>query len=82
MSNEEILDTFYDKLTVNKLGSNQYEMDFVPNFYKGRKLSFDLIDSSTKEVLVKAETTINAGILKKIERKNIVEIFMFNGNIS
>jgi DNA-directed RNA polymerase subunit beta len=81
MSNEEILDTFYNKLTVNKLGSNQYEIDFVPNFYKGRKLAFDLIDSATKEVLVKADTTINSGILKKIERKNIAKVIVNDGEI-
>ncbi len=75
MSNDEILDTFYQTLKVSKL-KNDYIVDFVPDFYKGRKLSFDLIDADTNEVVIKADTLISVGILKKIEKSNIKKVIV------
>ncbi len=75
MSSEEILETFYDKIKVEKSGDN-YIVDFFPDLYKGRKLSFDLVEATSKEVLVKADTTISVGVLKKLERSKISKVIL------
>ncbi|MCL2567790.1 MAG: DNA-directed RNA polymerase subunit beta [Alphaproteobacteria bacterium] len=75
MSPEEILETFYDKISVQQSESG-YIIDFVADLYKGRKLSFDLLDAANKEVLIKADTTINAGILRKLERAKVAKVLV------
>ncbi|MDR0484268.1 MAG: DNA-directed RNA polymerase subunit beta [Alphaproteobacteria bacterium] len=75
MPAEEILETFYDKISV-KADKDGYIIDFVSDLYKGRKLSFDLLDATSKEVLIKADTTINAGLLRKLERSKIAKVLV------
>ncbi len=75
MSSEEILDTFYNKLSVVRK-NDSYSMTFAQDFYRGRKLVFDLIDSDTNEIVIPADTTINAGVLKKLEKLSVKTVIV------
>jgi DNA-directed RNA polymerase subunit beta len=75
MSNEEILHTFYKSLSVESV-KDLYIIDFVPDSFKGRKLSFDLIDATSNEILVKADTLMNSGVLKKLEKISIQKVLV------
>ncbi|MGV3279129.1 DNA-directed RNA polymerase subunit beta [Rickettsiales bacterium LUAb2] len=75
MSNNEILSTFYDKLYYKKVNDN-WVIKFIPTFFRGKKLDFDLINFADNKVVVKAGTNISAGILKKLEKENLQEIII------
>ncbi|MFL1780789.1 DNA-directed RNA polymerase subunit beta [Candidatus Hepatincolaceae symbiont of Richtersius coronifer] len=75
MSNNEILNTFYDTLTVIKQDEN-YGINFVGDFYKGRKLNFDLIDANTNKVIIEKDTLVNMGILRKLERAKVEKVLV------
>ncbi|MBX7146744.1 MAG: DNA-directed RNA polymerase subunit beta [Alphaproteobacteria bacterium] len=72
MSNEEILNYFYQTVTYNYTGKG-WQTDFDPQRLKGVKLVNDLIDAQTGKVVVEAGTRINAKILKKLQSSNLKE---------
>tara|TARA_Y100000780_G_C13695563_1_gene421573 strand:+ start:13833 stop:17975 length:4143 start_codon:yes stop_codon:yes gene_type:complete len=67
LSTQEILDTFYDTLTV-KAGKKpgEWNLEFAPSFYEGVKLGADLINAKD------GKTIADAG--KKISRRKIKEL--------
>jgi DNA-directed RNA polymerase subunit beta len=79
MNNEEILNTFYDKVSFKKIDGS-WIIKFIPDFFKGRKFSYDLVDAKTKEVIVKSEVLINNGVIKKIQLKKVEE-FIVNSDV-
>lgn len=75
MSSEEILETFYDKISV-QFSEEGYIVDFVADLFRGRKLPFDLVNAETKDALVKADTLVTAGLLKKLERSKVSKVIL------
>ncbi|MDE0723849.1 MAG: DNA-directed RNA polymerase subunit beta [Alphaproteobacteria bacterium] len=66
MSEEEILETFYDTVDV-RIKSGKFALGFEPMFYMGVKLEQDLIDADNKDVLVKAGKKPTKRKMKQIE---------------
>ncbi len=66
MSEEEILETFYDNVDV-RIKSGKFALAFEPMFYMGVKLEQDLIDADSKDVLVKAGKKPTKRKMKQIE---------------
>jgi DNA-directed RNA polymerase subunit beta len=75
MSNEEILETFYDKVEVSKV-DKLYKTSFIADFYKGKKLDFDLIDAGTNKIIIEKDTIVSLGVLKKLEKSNIKNVLI------
>ena len=73
MSQEEILDYFYDKIvyTADKKG---WTTPFVPDYFKGMKLRYDLVNAETGEVMIEAGQKATAGKLKKLEKEGLAKI--------
>src|SRR4028118_2344218 len=55
MSSEEILSTFYDRVTFVR-GKNGWAIPFVPENWRGQKPSYDVVDGATGEVVSWAGT--------------------------
>jgi DNA-directed RNA polymerase subunit beta len=70
LSDKDVIDTFYDKLTCKKL-KDGWSHQFLVESIKGKKPSYDLIDADSGKVLVKAHTKINNKIIKQIEAYGI-----------
>ena len=73
MSQEEILSYFYDKVvyTADKKG---WKTPFVPEYLKGMKLRYDLVDAASGEVLIEAGQKATAGKLNKLKKDGLNEI--------
>ncbi len=73
MSQEEILGYFYKKIAV-AADKNGWKTPFVPEYLKGTKLRYDLVNAETGEVLLQAGEKVNGGKLKKFEKEGLSEI--------
>ena len=73
MSDEEILDTFYDKVYYTKV-KNGWKRPFVATNYKGSKTSVDLVDAKTGEVVFAADTKITARKAKKAAEDGLKDL--------
>ncbi|MDP2193043.1 MAG: DNA-directed RNA polymerase subunit beta, partial [Alphaproteobacteria bacterium] len=75
VSVEELLNTFYKQVTYTKT-SKGWKTTFVPEHFKGIKLSYDILDATTGEVLIKADTKITPRMLKKLEADGVKDILI------
>lgn len=73
MSQEEILGYFYKKISISA-DKNGWKTAFVPEYLKGTKLRYDLVNAETGEVLLEAGEKVNGGKLKKFEKEGLSEI--------
>jgi len=73
MSREEILHTFYQKVTYTK-NKKFWVTDYVADRWKGVKLTHDLIDADTGKVAVEAGTKITPRLAKKYESEGLKKI--------
>lgn len=73
MSREEILNTFYDKITYTK-NKKGWVTDFLPERWKGVKLVRDLIDAKSGEVVVPAGTKLTPRVTKKLATEGLEKI--------
>ncbi|MGL1922347.1 MAG: DNA-directed RNA polymerase subunit beta, partial [Hyphomicrobiales bacterium] len=73
MSDEEILDTFYDKVYYTKV-KNGWKRPFDFEAYKGAKPSVDLIDAKTGEVVFAAGAKITARKAKKAAEEGLKDL--------
>ncbi|MGZ5342892.1 MAG: DNA-directed RNA polymerase subunit beta, partial [Solirubrobacterales bacterium] len=74
MSSEEILNTFYDRVTFVR-GKNGWAIPFVPENWRGQKPAYDVIDGDTGEVVFTAGTKITPRAATKAAKdglKNLV----------
>ncbi|HEU0097213.1 MAG TPA: DNA-directed RNA polymerase subunit beta, partial [Allosphingosinicella sp.] len=74
MSSEEILNTFYDRVTFVR-GKNGWAIPFVPENWRGQKPSYDVIDGDTGEVVFAAGAKITPRAATKAAKdglKNLV----------
>ena len=70
MDGEEILDTFYDKLTFVRDGDN-WRIPYSVERYKGAKAITDIIDADTGEVVVEAGKKVTARLAKQLAEKGL-----------
>ncbi len=73
MSREEILHTFYERVTYTK-NKKHWVTDYVADRWKGVKLTFDLVNADTGEVAVPAGTKITPRLAKKYETEGLSKI--------
>ena len=79
MSNNEILDAFYDKVLYAKCGDKGWRVPFIVERFKGVRLPYDLMDVDGN-VLVEANTRITLRIAKKLQADGLKEYLVpFSG---
>lgn len=77
---EEIYSYFYDNLTVEK-HKDGWTVPFVYEKYKGAKLSHDLIDADTGEVLLGAHKKITARLARKFIEQGIKRFLVADNDL-
>src|ERR1700761_3522971 len=74
MPTEEILGTFYNTLTYKRVKSGGWTTKYVPESWKGTKLTYDLIDAKTGKKVLEEGKKINARAAKKLAEDGLKEI--------
>ena len=77
MTAEDILMTFYDKMTFkrDKFG---WSSNLDLSFYKGKVINSNILDANSGKVLIQQGTKVNQRILDEIIKKKIkMKIFDF-----
>ena len=80
MSSEEILDHFYDRITMKRIKGG-WQIPFRANRWRGLKPDFDIVDASSGEVLIKAGTKVSPRMAKKLEADKVKNILVPEENI-
>ena len=80
MSKEEILAAFYQKNTFTK-DKKGWKLAFDPEKVKGVKLTHDLIDADTKEVLMKTGEKIVLAKAKKLQKDGLKNILVYDEDL-
>ena len=75
MSKEEILNTYYETIKYKKVASG-WSIPFIKRQYKGLKLSTDLINADTNEVVAKAGDKMTARALRLIEESGLENVLV------
>ncbi len=75
MPTEEILGTFYNTLTYKRQKSG-WVTKYVPDSWKGAKLTHDLIDAKTGKKVLEEGKKINGRIAKKLAEDGLKEILL------
>ena len=70
MDAEEILSTFYDKLTYERDGED-WRIPFSPDRFRGMKATTDLVDADTGEVVVEAGKKLTARQARQLAEKGL-----------
>ena len=73
MDGEEILSTFYNKITYKRDGDD-WRIPFSPERFRGRKAVSDMIDADTGEVVVEAGKKITVRQAKQLADKGLKAI--------
>ncbi len=73
MSSEEILGTFFERVVFAR-DTEGWTTPFDPASLRGVKLSYDLVDAETGEVLNTADKKITPRSLRQIQEKNVTRI--------
>ncbi len=75
MGNEEILNTFYDKLIYTK-GDKGWKTPFDGQRLRGTKLAADLINAESGDVMLEAGAKVTPRQIKKLEDAGLKEILI------
>ena len=75
MSSEEILNTFYDRVTFVR-GKNGWQIPFVAEQWRGQKPSFDVVDGKTGEVVFPAGTKISPRAANKAAKDGLKNLLI------
>ena len=75
MSNEEILNTFYDSVTYKK-DKNGWKTAFDGERLRGVKLTYDLVDAKTGDVVAEEGSKITPRKAKKFEESGLKDILL------
>jgi DNA-directed RNA polymerase subunit beta len=73
MSKEEILNYFYEIISYKK-NKKVWQTPFCPNRWKGVKLSRDLVDAKTGQVIAEAGTKLTPRLVKKFATEGLTEV--------
>ena len=77
MDSDEILDTFYDRVTATRKGDG-WTLPFDPERLKGSKAADDLVDAKTGKVVVEAGKKITARLTKQLSDKGVNKLKITN----
>ncbi len=80
MSKEEILSAFYQKNTFTK-EKKGWKLAFDPEKVKGIKLTHDLIDADTNEVLMKTGEKMVLAKAKKLQKDGLKNILVYDEDL-
>jgi DNA-directed RNA polymerase subunit beta len=80
MDGEEILETFYNKITYNQI-KDGWRMPFHADRLKGTKPVVDLVDADSGEVVVEAGKKITARTAKKLAEQGIKALKVSNEDL-
>lgn len=72
LSSSDILNTFYNKINIKKV-KHGWSMEFNYHRMRGVKLSYDLIDAKTNEIVAKIGTKLTPRTMKQLQESNFVE---------
>ncbi|GBD45025.1 DNA-directed RNA polymerase subunit beta [bacterium HR40] len=72
---EEILHTFYEELVYKRCGQG-WKTAFRPERLQGVKLTSDLVNAATGDVLVEAGTKLTPRLLRRLENQGLTEIYV------
>src|SRR5690606_16383488 len=75
LDDEEILDTFYDRIVL-KASKEGWRMPFDPDKLRGVKPSSDLIDAKTGKVVIEAGRKITVRLAKKLASEGLKELLI------
>ena len=73
LNQEEICDTYFQKVKYRLNEDNKWSTPFYPSRYRGVKPLFDLVDADTGEVIAEAGKKITPRFVKEIEDSNSVK---------
>ncbi len=73
MSNEDILSTFYETKTYSTTKAG-WSTEFIPESFRGVKLTNDLVDAKSGDVLAEAGTKITPRAAKKLVEQGVSDI--------
>ncbi len=73
MTNEEILDIFYENVLYKKVG-DLWTFKENLTFYKAKILNYDILDSKTGKLIISKGTKVNQKIINEFKKKNISNI--------
>jgi DNA-directed RNA polymerase subunit beta len=72
---EEILHTFYEEVPHQRCGQG-WKTPFRPERLQGVKITSDLVDAVTGDILVEAGTKLTPRILKRLEKQGVKELYV------
>jgi DNA-directed RNA polymerase subunit beta len=75
MDNEEILNTFYDRVVYVR-GKGGWRIPFVPEAWRGQKPSFDMANAESGEVVFPAGTKISPRAANKAAKDGLGELLI------
>ncbi len=80
MTNEEILEIFYDNILYKK---NDFGWQFKENlsFFKGKILNYDILDSKSGKPLISKGTKLNQKNINDLKKKNLSSITISNESL-
>ena len=76
MPTEEILGTFYNTLAYKRVKSGGWTTKYMPESWKGAKLTHDLIDAKTGKKVMEEGKKINGRIARKLAEDGLKEILL------
>ncbi len=74
-STQEILNTFYNNMTVKK-AKKGWSTDFDGEKFKGIRLMRDLVDAKTGKVVAEAGTKMTPRVVKKLKEDGVKEVLL------
>jgi DNA-directed RNA polymerase subunit beta len=77
MSNEEILDYFYEKVTYTA-AKDGWKTAYSADRLRGQKLDHDMIDAKTGKVLVEADTKFTPRVARQLDEAGVKDILVTN----
>jgi len=75
MSNEEILDNFYDKVVFSR-SKKGWQTAFDPSRMRGVKLMHDLVDAKTGDVVAEVGTKMTPRTARKLQETGLKEVLV------
>jgi DNA-directed RNA polymerase subunit beta len=77
MSKEEILSSFYEVIEYKKI-KDGWTTPFVPDYFRGVRLTHDLVDAVTRKIVAKADNKLTPRVLSQLETSGLKTIFIAN----
>ncbi|MDR1034483.1 MAG: DNA-directed RNA polymerase subunit beta, partial [Holosporales bacterium] len=77
MSKEEILNSFYEVVEYKKV-KDGWTTSFKSDYFRGTRLTHDLVDAVTREVVARVDSKLTPRVLSQLESSGLKAIFISN----